>query len=206
MTRRILLAIAAVAMTFSIVGAAQAQTRASVRLYNNSNQNLTFTLQAQGSTGWDRYTIRPRQYRRFTANAGYVSRFTVRIATTGRGTKVYSLRPSRTYQFKWDRRIGLWNVFTMGRGGQSRPFVRVYNNSGRWLNFSMKSSNSRWGNYRIGPRRWKTLYASTSYTRFFIVRILTTGRGEKRYTLVQGRRYQLKWDRRIGLWNVFTMR
>ena len=96
MTRRILLAIAAVAMTFSIIGAAQAQTRASVRLYNNSNQNLTFTLQAQGSTGWDRYTIAPRQYRRFTANAGYVARFTVRITTTGRGTKVYSLRDRKS--------------------------------------------------------------------------------------------------------------
>jgi len=207
MTRRLLMIVTAAAMLLGIVGTAQAQSRASVSIYNNSNRSLVFHLQAQGSTGWDRYRIAPRSTRRFTANAGYVAFFRVRIVTTGRGARTYTLRPSRTYQLQWDQRIGMWNVFTRSHRSGTRAFVRIYNNSNRSLVFLLKTAEGgRFDTHRIGPRQWRTYYALSGYTRFFTVQINTTGRGSRRYTLVQGRRYQFKWDGRIGLWNVFTIR
>ncbi|MDH3235899.1 MAG: hypothetical protein OEQ29_20430, partial [Alphaproteobacteria bacterium] len=190
-------------------GVLQAQSRPRVTIYNNSNQSLVFNLRsAYSSVG--RYRIGPRQTRTLFCNCPSTPHFIVSITTTGRGTKRYTLYPGRQYQLKWDNRVGLWNIFTMravappptGR----RPRVTLYNNSNQSLVFNLRSAYSSVGRYRIGPRQTRTLFCNCASTPHFIVSITTTGRGTKRYTLYPGRQYQMQWDPRIGLWNIFTMR
>ena len=217
MTKYVLKLLAAVALMTVTLGISQAQAsdvfqaqaRPRVTIYNNSNQNLVFNLRsAYSSVG--RYRIGPRQTRTLFCNCPSTPHFIVSITTAGRGAKRYTLYPGRRYQLKWDPRIGLWNIFTMraaappptGRG----PRVTLYNNSNQSLVFNLRSAYSSVGRYRIGPRQTRTLFCNCPSTPHFIVSITTAGRGAKRYTLYPGRRYQMQWDPRIGLWNIFTMR
>jgi len=217
MTKYVLKMLAAVALMTATLGISQAhasgilqaQSRPRVTLYNNSNQSLVFNLRsAYSSVG--RYRIGPRQTRTLFCNCASTPHFIVSITTTGRGAKRYTLYPGRRYQMKWDNRVGLWNIFTMRAAAPPptgrRPRVTLYNNSNQSLVFNLRSAYSSVGRYRIGPRQTRTLFCNCASTPHFIVAITTTGRGTKRYTLYPGRRYQMKWDNRVGLWNIFTLR
>jgi hypothetical protein len=216
MAKCVLKLVAAVMLATAALGMApaqssevlQAQSRPRVTIHNNSNQFLTFTLRSAYSQLGE-YRLAPRQTRTYFCNCASTPHFIVAIATTGRGIKRYTLYPGRRYQLKWDRRVGLWNVFTMRAGRRPagpRPRVTIYNNSNQFLTFTLRSAYSQLGEYRLAPRQTRTYYCKCRSTPHFIVAIATTGRGIKRYTLYPDRRYQLKWDRRVGLWNVFSMR
>ena len=207
MIKFVLKMLVAIALLASTTGFAQAQSRPWVTIFNNSTQSLVFNLNSAYSR-IGRYRIGPGQSRRFFCNCASTPHFIVQINTAGRGFKRYTLYPGRQYQLKWDSRIGLWNVFTPGAGGgapaRRRPWVMIRNNSNQSLVFNLRSAYSAIGRYRLAPRQSRRFFCNCASTPHFIVRITTTGRGSKRYTLYPSRRYQLQWDPRIGLWNVFA--
>jgi hypothetical protein len=78
-------------------------------LSNASNARLVFETMDPARQTWKAQKLFPHQKRHYAIASGHTEG-RLRIATTGRGQVVYTVRAGATYKLVWDAAKGVWDL------------------------------------------------------------------------------------------------